>query len=178
MRNRVFILLFLLSAYAGASRFILVEGAFSEKIQGLQLYYYNISSEPGLNLSLGLGFMYLMVDESPKFEDGSIFALSPGVTLRYLTPYWLMPEANASLNVGYESYDAYTHCSTDLEGSYCATKAHNQAFLGVTFSQKLILVPPFKISPLLGVGIFETYNFRSEIYPKDFGLTLSVGMKF
>ncbi|MDR1760374.1 MAG: hypothetical protein LBR60_07605 [Fibrobacter sp.] len=167
MKARIFIFLILaLSAYASASRFLIAEVAMSEKIEGLQLYYYNMSDTPGFKFSLGLGFMYLTVKETSDFENGSIFAISPGATVRYLTPVWLMPEASVSLNAGYESYSPY---NSDSKSGF---------ILGVTFSQKLFVVPSWKYAPILGAGIFETFNARSKIYPKDIGLAVSLGFKF
>ncbi len=166
MKTRIFIFLILaFSAYASASGFLIAEAVVSEKIEGVQLYYYNMSDSPGFKLSLGLGFMYLTVKDS-DFESGSIFALSPGVTVRYLTPYWLMPEASVSLNAGYETHNPY---DSDRRSDF---------ILGTTLTQKLFLVPSWKFAPVLGAGIFETFNARSKIYPKDIGLSLSLGVKF
>lgn len=164
------ILAFWLLAQVHASTFLLIEPSFGMRANGLQISYFSMDAQPGFNLMGGAEVSYLSASNPDKDLEGSIFMVSPGISLQYLTPVWLMPELDIALNVGYESY------TENCDGSACPESSG--WVLGTTLRQKLLLVPSFRFSPVIGAGLFETYNFSSKLYPYDLGVTLIAGIKF
>lgn len=161
---------FLILAQAHAATFLLLEPSFGKRANGLQISYFSMNAQPGFNLMGGAEVSYLNATNPDKDLEGSLFMISPGISLRYLTPIWLMPELDLALNVGYESY------TENCDGSACPESSG--WVLGGTLRQKMLLVPSFRFSPIIGAGLFETYNFSSKLYPYDLGVTLIAGVRF
>lgn len=173
MQNRLFFSLLwavvVSMGAAQASTFLLLEPSYGKYGKGLQISYFDMDGSPGFKPMLGVEIAYLTVENSKDDLDGSLFTVSPGLSLRYLTPVWLMPEFDFAMNLGYESYTE--NCDGDCP-------EENGWIIGTTMRQKLLLVPSFRFSPVIGAGLFETYNFYSKLYPYDYGVSLSAGIKF
>ncbi len=163
----------LCASSALASTFVLVEPSFGKYGKGLQLSYFSMDTQPGPKLAIGAGFSFMDIQGGGDNPDGSILLIMPGITFRYLTPVWLMPEVEAVVNVGYESYTE--KCDETLNES---CPEGSGMVLGGTLRQKVSLVMPWRFTPVVGAGVFETYNFTSELYPYDYGLLVSAGFQF
>lgn len=165
MLRTLFLFVLLLSVVVSASgRLLLAGGGAGYHGDALQLVYQNWNDTmPGWTLSTTYtGAFLLPEDNDLKGANDVVASIGVGVSFLWFNYTGLTPDLGMGMTWGTEEVD----------------NQYRNFFAGIQAHQRLVWVPKGYFGIATGFGLYQAYNFNSELLPWDSGVNIFVGLKF